>query len=105
MNNPDLEEIQTSSQTPSDTPPQDTEQEVVQHVAEEVVSESGLEKDLPRAKVRGRTSTHKKPPAAERTPPKVSGIFLGEEDKRILETMNKVIMKRLGIKKNNSFRV
>lgn len=97
MNTPDPE-LQISPQPLLDTPPQATEPEVVPPVAEE-----GNNKVPPKAKAK--VSTYKKPPASERTLPKVSGIFLGEEDRRMLKKMNQIMVNRLGIKKNNSFKI
>ena len=97
MNTPDPE-LQISPPLPLDTHPQATEPEVVPPVAEE-----GSNKVPPKAKAK--TSTYKKPPATERTPPEVLGIFLGEEDRRMLKKMNQIMVNRLGIKKNNSFKI
>ena len=98
MNNPD-QELQIDSPLPLPIPPQDTEPEVVQPVAEE-----GNNKVTPKAKPR--TNTYKKTPITpKRQPPQVSGVFLSEEDRRMLKKMNQIMVNRLGIKKNNSFKI
>lgn len=87
------EEIsQETDQSLLPTPPQDTEQEDVQLVVEDqdnkVINKS---KNKTRAK--------------RRQPPQVSEIFLSEEDSRMLQKMNQMLIRKLGIRKNNSFKI
>ncbi len=95
---PEEEQMETP-QFPQITPPLDTEQEVVQLVVEEVASE-------PKEKIRAKTNINKKTLSkSDRKPPEVSGVFLSDEDRRMLRKMNQIMIDKLGIRKNNSFRV
>lgn len=72
------------------TPLPDTEPQVAPLAVEEAVEAS-----LPKA---SKTKNTKK----VRIPPKVSGKFLGDEDLRALRSLNKEMVRRLGIRANNS---
>lgn len=89
-------ELQIDSPLPLPIPPQATEPEVVHPVAEE-----GNYKVAP--KVKAKLPISKKLP--DRKPPQVSGIFLSDEDRRMVKKMNQIMIAKLGIKKNNSFKI
>ena len=96
-----MNDLNPELQPPSIIPPlpPDIEPEFVQPVAEE-----DNNKVAPKAKPR--SSTYKKTPITpKRQPPQVSGVFLSEEDRRMLKKMNQIMVNKLGIKKNNSFKI
>lgn len=91
MNDQTQHQLPEESHSTPHTPQLDTEQEAAPPAAEVV--------DKPSPKQPAKSKPQKK---ADRVPPKVSGVFLGDEDRRLLKSMNKVMMKKLGIRPNSS---
>lgn len=88
MKDPNPDQQTSLSQLPQDTPPQDIEQEDVLPVAEEAVNPP---------------KKRSKKPASIKLPPKEMVPLLTEEERRSLERVNREVIKKLGIKKNNSY--
>lgn len=88
MKDPNPDQQTPLFQSPQDTPPQAIEQEGVLPVAEEAVKPP---------------KKRSKKPASSKLPPKAMVPLLTEEERRSLERINREVIKKLGIKKNNSY--